>query len=60
MPFTSYLPTPADHLKTGDGDGALAAGLGDDLGFSFMLFSVEDVVFHAGPAQETGKSFTVW
>jgi hypothetical protein len=45
----------ARHIR-GDGDGALASGLGDDLGFSLMLLGVEDVVFHAVPAQESGES----
>ena len=44
----------ARHVR-GDGDGAFASGLGDDLGFALVLLGVEDVVFDAVPAQEAGE-----
>ena len=49
----------ARHVR-GDGDGALAAGLGDDFGFFLMLLGVEHVVFDAVPAQDSRRAAPIF
>ena len=41
----------------GDSDGAGAPGLGDDLGFFFVLFGVEDFVLDAGFVEIAAEAF---
>ena len=45
----------AGHVR-GDGHGAFAPGLRDDLGFPLVLLGVQDVVFDAVAAQEAGEA----
>src|ERR1035441_1390795 len=50
--------TAAGHVG-GNGDGVLTAGLGDDAGFAFVIFGVEDLVADAHLLEDGGEAFAL-
>ena len=49
--------SPAARHVRRDGDGAFAAGLGDDLGFLLVMLGVQDVVLDAVPDEIASQPF---
>src|ERR1019366_8502085 len=50
--------TAAGHVG-GDGNGVLAAGLGDNAGFAFVILGVEDLVLHPHLLEDGGEAFAL-
>src|SRR5260370_37885380 len=49
------IGTAAGHVS-GHGHGALASGLGDDGGFTLVVFGVENLVLHAHLFEDAGEA----